>query len=86
MKHGPVTKLDKRNMATSKKFDGDVLSANFDVIVIFPIYGQSGAIRRPHAGRMSVKLTFSLIATFYLTKTENRTKTSLTQLSHRCLE
>ena len=30
----------------------------------------------------SVILTFSIIATFYLTKTENRTKKSLTQLSY----
>ena len=29
----------------------------------------------------STKLIFSLIVTFYLTKTENRTKKSLTQLS-----
>ena len=29
----------------------------------------------------SVKLMFSLTVTFYLTKTENKTKTSLTQLS-----
>ena len=38
---------------------------------------QSGS-RVPDA--WSVKLTFSLIATFYLTKTGNRTKKSLTQL------
>ena len=35
MKLGPVTKLDKRNTATSKKLDDDVLSANYDAIVIF---------------------------------------------------
>ena len=35
---------------------------------------------------LSVKLTFSLKVTFYLTKTENRTKKSLTQLSHYCFE
>ena len=34
----------------------------------------------------SVKLTFSLIVTFYLSKTENRTKKSLTQLSYYCFE
>ena len=38
MKLGPVTKHDKKNTAKSKKFDDDVMSANFDVIVIFPIY------------------------------------------------
>ena len=35
MKLGPVTKLDKRNKITSKKFDDEVMSANCDVIVIF---------------------------------------------------
>ena len=45
MKHGPVTKLDKRNKTTSKNFDDDAMSENFDVIVNFPIYGQFGAIR-----------------------------------------
>ena len=34
----------------------------------------------------SAKLMFSLIVTFYLTKSENRTKKSLTQLSQYCFE
>ena len=34
----------------------------------------------------SVKLIFSLIVTFYITKTENRTKKSLTKLSQYCFE
>ena len=34
MKLGPVTKFDKRNKTTSKN-DHDVMSVNFDVIVIF---------------------------------------------------
>ena len=59
IKLGPVTKLDKRNKTTSKKYDEDVMSANLDVIVIFPIYGQLGAIRNPDSGRITVKLTFS---------------------------
>ena len=86
MKLGPLTKLDKRNKRMSKKIDDDVMSANCDVIIVFPIYGQFGAIRKPDSGRMSVKLTFSLIVTFYLTKTENRTKKPLTQLSRYCFE
>ena len=36
MKLGPVTRLDKRNTATSKKFKGDVMSTNYDVIFFFP--------------------------------------------------
>ena len=50
MKLGPVTKLDKRNKTTSKKFDDDVMSENCDVIVIFPIYGQFGAIWKLDSG------------------------------------
>ena len=34
----------------------------------------------------SVILKFSLTVTFYVTKTENRTKKSLTQLSYYCFE
>ena len=45
MKLGPVTKLNKRNKATSKKFHGHVMSENRDFIAIFSIYGQSGAIQ-----------------------------------------
>ena len=52
MKLGPVTKLHKGNKPTSKKFDDDVMSENCDVIVIFPIYGQFGAIPKPDFGRI----------------------------------
>ena len=47
MKLGRVTKLDKRNKTTSKIFDVDVMTKNCGVIVIFGIFGQFGAIRRP---------------------------------------
>ena len=43
MKLERVTKIDKRNKLILKKIDGDVLSANCNVIVIFPIYGQFGS-------------------------------------------
>ena len=39
MKLGTVTKPDKRNKTTSKKFDDDVMSENCDVIVIFWVFG-----------------------------------------------
>ena len=55
MKLGPVTKIDKRNKVTSKKIDDDVISDNCDVIVIFPIYGQFRAIRKPDPGRTVCK-------------------------------
>ena len=50
MKLGPVTKPDKRNKTTSRKIDDDIMSENCDVIFIFPIYGQFGAIRKPDSG------------------------------------
>ena len=55
MKLGPVPKRDKRNMATSKKFYDDVMSANCDVIVFFPISGQFAATRKPNSGLMAYK-------------------------------
>ena len=77
MKLGPVT-----NTSTSKKFDNDFMLANFDVIVFFLIYGKFTAIREPD----SIKIPFSIILTFYLTKPKNRTKKSLIQLLYCCFE
>ena len=74
----PVTKLDKRNKATLRKFDDDVISFNCDTINIFSIYEQFGPIHRPDSGRIVCKFTFSLTVTFHLTKTESRTKKSIT--------
>ena len=59
MKLGPVTKLDKRNKTISKNFDDDVTSENCDVIAIFPIYGQFGAIWNPDSGRIVCKIYIS---------------------------
>ena len=42
------------------------MSANRDVIVFFPIYGQFAAIRKPDYGGISIKLLFSLIVTIIL--------------------
>ena len=64
----------------------DVMLANCDVIVVFPIYGQFGESRSRIPDAWFVKFTFSLIVIFYLTKTESRTKNSLPQLSHYCFE
>ena len=51
MKLGPVPKLDKRNKM-SKKIEDNVLSANYDLIIIFPINGWFGANRNPDNGHM----------------------------------
>ena len=50
MKLGPVTKLDKKNKTTSKKCDDDAMLANCDVIVIFQIFCQFGAIWKQDSG------------------------------------
>ena len=55
MKLGLVTKLDKRTEKTSKNFDDDAMSANFDVIVIFLIYGRFRTIRNPDFERIVCK-------------------------------
>ena len=54
MKLGPVTTTDKRNTEILKNYD-EVISANCDVIVFFPIYSQFAAIRQPHSGRVVYK-------------------------------
>ena len=56
MKFRPVTKLDKKSKATSKKFDDDIMTTNCDVLVFFPIYGQFGAIRKPDSGSIVCKI------------------------------
>ena len=39
MNLGPVTKFDKRNKTTSKKFDDDVMPENCDVKIVTAISG-----------------------------------------------
>ena len=76
MKLGPVTKIDKRNKKTSSKFGDYAMSVNSDIIVIFPICSQFGAIRKLDSVRIACKTCI------YLAKNENKIKNSLTQLLH----
>ena len=46
MKFGPITKIDKRNTSTSKKFDDDFMLIDCNVIVFFLVYGKFAAIQR----------------------------------------
>ena len=55
MKLVSETKLDKRNKTTSKTFDDDVILESCDVIAIFPISSQFGAIWKPDSGRIFCK-------------------------------
>ena len=50
MKLGPLTKIVKRSERTSKKFDDDVMQN-----VIFPIFGQFGAVQKPDSGHRVCK-------------------------------
>ena len=60
MKLGPVPKLGKTNKTMSKKVDDDDMLANCEAIVIFPIYGQFGAIGKPYSRHIVYK-TFIFI-------------------------
>ena len=86
MKLGPVTKFDKKNKTTSKNLTMTLCRPIVTSLSLFRFMAnleQSGS-RIPDA--YSVKLSFSLKVTFYLTKTESRTKKSLTELSQYCFE
>ena len=86
MKLGPITKPDKRNKITSKKNFDDVMSENCDVIVIFPIYGQFGAIRKPDSGGIVYKKYYFINSNLLSSKSSNRTKKYLIQLSSYCFD
>ena len=81
MKLGPVTKLEKKNTAISKKSDDSVIS-EFMTSLSFGFIANLKQFRSRRPDVLSVNLTFSLTVTFCLTKSENRTKESLTQLSN----
>ena len=55
MELGAVTKFGKRDRTTPKKIDDDVISANYEFIVFFPIYGQFGAICKLDSRRIGVE-------------------------------
>ena len=78
MKLGSVTKLDKRKDTRSKKIGDDFMPEIVTSLSFFQFMAnmqQSGS-RVPDA--YPVKRIFSLIVIFYLPKTENRIKKSLT--------
>ena len=55
MKLGIVTKIDRSNKTRSKKFDDDFMSQNHDVIFLFQIYDQCGAVWKPDSERIFYK-------------------------------
>ena len=78
MKLEAVTKLDKRNKKTSKKFDDDVISENVTSLSFFRLLVDLEQSRGRIPNTESTKFMFSVIVTL--------TKKSLTQLSHYCFE
>ena len=56
MKIEAITKFDKRKKKQYQKIRRHVMSVNYDVIVIFLIYGQFGAIRKQDSGRIVCKI------------------------------
>ena len=86
MKLVSETELDKRNKKKTSKNDNDVMSENCDVTDIFLILANLKQSGDRMLETESAKVMFSLTVTFCLTKTENRAKNSLTQLSQYCFE
>ena len=86
MKVGPVTKIDKTNKTTSKNL---TLTSCWKIKMTLSFFRFLVKLEQSR-GRIpdteSAKVMFSVIVSFCLTKTENRTKKSLTQLSHYCFE
>ena len=56
MSLGPVSKLNKIKMGTAKISGDDAMSETCDVIVIFSIYDQCGAIQKLHSRCMVWKI------------------------------
>ena len=85
MKLGLVTKLDKRNKTTLKKL---TMPSCRKIVTLLPFFRILANLKQS-GGRIpdteSAKVKFSVIATFCLTKTENKTKKALTQLSQHLL-
>ena len=86
MKLGPVTKLDKKKMAVSKNLTMTSCQQYLMSLSFSQFMADLEQLESRIPDEWSVVLTFSLIAIFHLTKTENRTKKSLRQLSYYCFE
>ena len=74
MKLGTVIKLDKRNKTTSKNL-------KMTSLPFFQFMANLNQFGSWIPSDQSVKLKFLLTVTSYLTKTENRTKESATQVT-----
>ena len=82
MKLGPVTKLDKKNKKRQKHLTMTICQKSLTSLPFFKYAANLEQSESWIPETESMKLIFSLILNFYFAKTENRTKKSLTQLSH----
>ena len=86
MKLGRVTKLDKRNKKTSKKFD---VTSSWEIVTSLSFFGFLVNLEQSRdriSDTESAKVMLSVTVPFCHTKTENRTKNPPTQLSYYCFE
>ena len=84
MKLGPVTKLYKKNNNKNLKIEST--RKNVTSLSLFQFMANLEQSGSRITDAESAKFMFPLIVAFYFTKTENRTKISLTQLSQYCFE
>ena len=84
MRLGP--EVDKRNKKTKKKWVDHVRSKIVTSLLFFGFLDNLEQSRDRIPDTESTKVLFSVIVTFCLTKTENRAKKSLTQLSYYCFD
>ena len=83
MKLEPVTKLDKSTKQSQKKLALTICQQILTSLSIFQFMANMEQYGSQILGKLSVKITFSLKVTFFLT---NRTWKSLLQLSRYCFE
>ena len=86
MKLGPVTKLGKGNKKRQKRLTMTSYQKIVTTLSFFRILANLEQSQSQILDREFAKFMFPLTVTFCLTKTENKTKKSLTQLSHCCFE
>ena len=87
IKLGPVNKLDKRNKTSSNNFNAGVMSANYDVIVIFLIFGQSGPIGKLDSGDIVCRTYIFININLKISqKLSTELKKTLKQPSYYCFE
>ena len=86
MKLGLLTKFDKKKITTSKKL---TMTSCRKIVTSLSFFGFLANLEHSR-GRIldpeSAKVMFSVIVAFCLTKTGNRTKKYLTQVSRYCFE